>query len=409
MISKKVLGALDLNICWARSLKEAVSILGKYQNNFFAALLDYTLPDSSQGEIVDEVLSRNIPSIVFTGNVTEDARRELWRKGIVDYVVKDDKQSLEYLIFLLSRLEKNSETKVLVVDDSKFFRRTICRLLEIQKYRVLEAENGAHALRVIRKNPDTKLVITDYSMPEMDGFNLTKRLRRKYGRDGIAILGVTVDQNKTMGARFIKVGANDFIEKERFIVEEFYCRVTQSLQNLEYIQMTRDLATKDYLTGLYNRRYFYEVAEKLYASARRNKIDIACAMIDIDQFKNINDSHGHEVGDKALQHISKILLSHLQRTTDLIARMGGEEFCIMTNDISAEDSVRFFQGLCQAIEARSFEFGGGHRLKITISIGISTELGSGLDDMLRRADRLLYQAKARGRNQVVSDRLPQNK
>ncbi len=403
LIRTKISSSLNLNIFWAQTMEEAVKILDEHQNNFFAALLDYVLPDASKGQIVDEVVARGISSIVFTATVTEQVRTQLWQKNIVDYVIKDDAQSIEYLAFLLCRLEKNLRIKVMVVDDSRFFRTVLGKLLRVHKYQVLEACNGVEALEMLKINPDIKLVITDYQMPEMDGYILTKKIRKKYGRDGIAILGVTSDKNKMTGARFIKSGANDFIEKKSFIAEELYCRVNQSLENMESIQIIRDLATTDFLTGLYNRRHFYETAEKLHGGALRNGSNMACGMLDIDHFKSVNDTYGHEVGDKALKHVASILKKRLQRSADLIGRLGGEEFAILANDIEFADAFQLFEDLRKLISSSPFKLRDGKEISITVSIGVCTELDESLDEMMRKADELLYRAKNNGRDQVVVD------
>lgn len=403
LIRAKVSSALDFSIHWAKTLEETKALLDQHNNNFFAALLDYVLPDAPNGEVVDTVVSRGISSIVFTATVTDKVRRELWKKNIVDYVIKDDAQSIEYLTFLLSRLEKNLKTKVLVVDDSRFFRVVLSRLLKVQNYQVLEASDGEEALKIVEANSDVRLVITDFMMPNMDGFALTKRLRKKYGREGIVILGVTSDRDKTMGAQFIKCGANDFIEKKSFIAEELYCRVNQNLESLESMQTIRKLATMDFLTGLYNRRHFYEMATKLCSSAIRNKHDIACAMIDADHFKMINDNYGHAVGDKVLKHLAQILSEYFQRSSDLVGRMGGEEFCVLADNVKPGDAIPLFQELCRQVESRPFPLPEGGDLRITMSMGVCTEVGEGLDYMLKKADELLYRAKHGGRNRAVID------
>jgi diguanylate cyclase (GGDEF)-like protein len=403
LIRAKVASTLDFSIHWAQNLAEAVALLDRYQNDFFAALLDYVLPDAPNGEVVDTVVSRGISSIVFTATVTEKVRRDLWKKNIVDYVIKDDAQSIEYLTFLLSRLEKNLETRVLVVDDSRFFRAVLAKLLRVQNYQVLEAVDGEDALKIIEQNPDVRLVVTDYMMPNMDGFTLTKRLRKRYGREGIVILGVTSDRDKTMGAQFIKCGANDFIEKKSFIAEELYCRVNQNLENLESIQTIRKMATVDFLTGLYNRRHFHELAGKLCASAARSGHGIACAMIDADHFKPINDNHGHAVGDRVLKHLAAILSHYFQRSSDLVGRMGGEEFCVLADNVKPGDAAELFGDLCRQIESTPFPLPEGGELSITVSMGVCTEVGEGLDDMLKKADELLYRAKNGGRNRAVID------
>jgi len=245
------------------------------------------------------------------------------------------------------------------------------------------------------------LVITDYMMPNMDGFTLTRRLRKKYGRDGIVILGVTSDRDKNMGAQFIKCGANDFIEKKSFIAEELYCRVNQNLESLESMQTIRKMATTDFLTGLYNRRQFYDIATRLWSSAVRGKHDIACAMIDADHFKKINDNYGHSVGDKVLKHLAQILTQHFQRTSDLVGRMGGEEFCVLADNVKPADALPLFQEFCRAVERTPFQLPEGGELRITVSVGVCTNLSESLDLMLKKADECLYKAKNGGRNQAV--------
>ena len=404
LISTKVSSVLAVKIHWAQSLAETRQLLEERNGDFDAALLDYVLPDARDGEVISEVVAHNIPSIVFTGNVISDKdRKRLWQKNIVDYVVKDDPQSLEYIAFLLTRLDKNPDTKILIVDDSKFFRIVLGRLLKVHRFQVFEAVDGLHGLEILEQHPDIRLVITDYQMPRMDGFTFIKRLRKRYGRENIAVLGLAGERDRNMGARFIKCGANDFISKKSFITEELYCRVNHNLESIERVQTIRRLATTDSLTNLYNRRYFYETASHILASSVRSSTNATCAMIDVDRFKTINDTWGHKAGDLALQHISNILAKYFKRSSDLVARMGGEEFCVLANDISPEQAYKRFDAVRRLIENSPFEIDDETKHKVTVSIGLCSRISENLDGMLSRADELLYEAKDNGRNQVLSD------
>ncbi len=387
------------DVVWVKKMSEAIKALDEEENNFFAALLDYNLPDAPRGEIIDEVSDRDIPSIVFTGLVSEEVRETVWAKGVVDYVIKDDPNSLEYLISMLRRIEINENIKVLIVDDSSFFRKALTDLLKIHRYHTLSARNGNEALDILEKHPDIKLVITDFHMPEMDGFTLTQKIRGIYKKDDLAIIGISSEGENIMAARFIKSGANDFLIKQSFLTEEFYCRVTQSVENIELIQMIREAAIKDFLTDLYNRRYFFEMGKTLFASAVRDSLTLACAMIDIDHFKDVNDSYGHETGDIALQHIAKILKSRT-RESDIVARVGGEEFCILAVNMNVDDSKKLFEELRKKVEETPAAIEDEQKLSMTISIGVTTELATSLDEMVNQADTLLYQAKENGRNRV---------
>ncbi len=384
---------------WARDMGEAVDILNQSDTPFFAAILDFNLPDAPHGEIIDEVVARKIPAIVFTADLSQEVRQLVWSKRVADYALKDDSQSLNYIVNLLKRIKKNTAIKILVVDDSMLFRTALADLLEIHCYTVLDARNGVEALEVLAKHPDTKLVVTDFSMPEMDGFTLTRKIRERYTKNELAIIGISSEGNSLLAAQFIKSGANDFIIKQSFLTEEFYSRITQNIENLEHIQTLKDASIKDFLTGLYNRRYFFDVGRKLFANARRDNTHLGCAMIDIDHFKKVNDTYGHEAGDITLCHVTDIMKKRM-RETDIVARVGGEEFCILAVNMTVDTATKLFEELRRRIETSAIDI-GAQNINVTVSIGVTTALADRLDDMVNQADALLYEAKNNGRNQVI--------
>ena len=285
------------------------------------ALLDLHLPDAADGRIVDYVIGKGIPSIVFTGDVDCAVRDRIWSKKVVDYVAKDSPDSLDYLCSLVRRVSLNKYIHVLVVDDSSTVRRHLMRLLEAHEFIVHEANDGETALDAIARHPEIKVVIADYFMPGLDGVELTRRIRRLRRKDELAVIGISAYGNTILSARFIKNGANDFLNKP-FSSEEFYCRVTQNLEMLEYIQKLRETAIRDPLTGLYNRRHFFEAAKILHADLARGETPMTLAMIDIDFFKKVNDTYGHAAGDEVLKHVAQGL-SNRFRGHDVAARLGG--------------------------------------------------------------------------------------
>ena len=404
VIKNRIQNGHNFDVIWARNLSETLKELNNPDNNFFAAVLDLDLPDAQQGEVLDKVIVKDIPAIVFTGNVSEQIREFVWSKKVVDYILKEDPNSVDYLIATLKRLEKNPDIKILVVDDSPLFRKTISDLLQNHNYTVLAAGNGKEALEVINEHPDIKMVITDFNMPEMDGFALTQKIRERYSSDELIIIGISSERDTYMPARFLKYGANDFIVKQSFLTEEFYCRVTQHLDSLERLQAVKEASMKDFLTGLYNRRYFFDFGQKLFASAKRDNLTLACAMIDIDFFKKVNDTYGHKAGDLVLQHVASTLKSRM-RGTDIIARLGGEEFCILAVNLKENDAKKVFEELRQAIEKSSIQIDEDQTINVTISTGVVTELTDNLEDMVNRADALLYEAKNSGRNKVIVNKL----
>ncbi|MBF0275417.1 MAG: diguanylate cyclase [Nitrospinae bacterium] len=337
LLEKRITTSTNCEVVIAQSMAEAIKVLDQ-DSDFFISILDLNLPDSENGEIIDEFVNRGIPAVVFTGTLDDKIRNMIWSKRVVDYVIKTDPDVMNYITSLINRIKRNKDIKVLVVDDTKLFRSLMKKLLEVRQYQVLEAENGERALKILKNNPDIKLIITDYVMPVMDGFELITKVRKEYPKEDLAIIGISAQGMNAMSARFLKSGADDFIIKQSFITEEFYSRVKNCIENLENIHRVKEAAIKDFLTGLYNRRYFFDAGKKFIASAIRENKNISCAMLDIDFFKKVNDNYGHDVGDIVLKAVAELLRTSF-RETDIVARMGGEEFCVLSVNINKEDSL----------------------------------------------------------------------
>jgi diguanylate cyclase (GGDEF)-like protein len=315
-------------------------------------------------------------------------------------VIKQDMAEIEHVAYLVGRIYENQQVKVLVVEDTELFRQYLKSLLENYQYHVLLAEDGLQGLQVLEENPDISLVLADYNMPKMDGIDMIRAIRKTYRREDLAIIAVSNNAKSELTVRLLKAGANDFITKQVGL-EEFYCRVTQSTNMVGYMRKIRDSAIRDFLTKAYNRRHLFELAESLYANAQRGLITIAVAMVDADHFKNINDTHGHDVGDEALVAIAETLQDSL-RKSDVVSRFGGEEFVCIAVIKQEEDALLVFEKVRAALEAIALYTETGERVKITASIGLTTKLSDSFDEMLKQADSAVYDAKASGRNRVVA-------
>ncbi|MBT3359570.1 MAG: diguanylate cyclase [Rhodospirillales bacterium] len=403
LLEKKVESELDIPVVAVSDMAGAKAAIAEMKEDFFLALLDLTLPDAPDGEIVDYVRSEEIPSVVFTGTFSEEMREDILAKGVIDYVTKDSPSSVDYLLSLVNRIWNNRNLTVMVVDDSKTARKMTARYLNRYQFRVLEAADGKEALALAnaskRRSADPiSLVVTDFNMPKMDGFDLIRELRKDWTKDHMAIIGISAMGSNTLSAKFIKIGANDFITKP-FLPEEFLCRISQNMDNLEQLQALRDAATKDYLTGMYNRRFFFDVSQPIFAAAKRKESDLMVAMIDVDFFKSVNDNYGHDVGDEVLKGVAGVLLKST-RETDIIARMGGEEFCLLAPGMNAKNAAKYLESLRKKIAALKFT-SGGTEFSITASIGATCTLTHTLDAMIGDSDEKLYEAKETGRNRVV--------
>lgn len=380
------------------TLAETRALLDGQRHSLFCAILDLTLADASRGEIVDLVRSYGVPVIVLTASMSQEIRRAVLETRVIDYMFKNGKNAIKEVAYLVEQLRQNQTMKVMIVDDSITFRQHLAGMLAQYRYPILLATNGREALTLLEQHPETALVLTDYHMPEMDGLGLVRGIRRRYRREELAIIALSQAHEKELSATLLKAGANDFLNKD-FQTEELYCRVVQNTNMVRFVRQLRDLINLDYLTRLYNRRYLFQVAKLLHAESSVRPGVLALAMVDADYFKRINDGFGHSAGDEALKHIATLLRRAFPRT-DIIARYGGEEFvCVVTVD-RPEDAWYRFDKLREKIANTPLSFEGA-TIRMTVSIGLTTVLGSSLAEMIACADRAVYRAKAEGRNRVV--------
>jgi len=377
------------DVVLAECLHDAKQILDQ-ESDFLCAVLDYCLPDGQDGEIIDLVLEHKHKIIVLTAMFSDQVREQVLAKGVIDYILKDSMASVSYLLPLINRLTNNKHHKALVVDDSAVVRNYIVQLLEHQYIETVQAEDGEIAIEMLKQDPNITFIITDHDMPNKDGISMIRDVRVHHDRNQLAILGLSGSDDRTMTARFLKAGANDFLYKP-FNQEEFFCRVHQLLDMKEAVSKLFQMANEDALTGLWNRRF-------LFSQNTKQSAERCIAMLDIDFFKKVNDTYGHDGGDCVLKAMSHILQTHFK--DDIVVRFGGEEFCIQ--------SQRPFNEFVEQLEKMRICIQGtdinhdGTMINITISIG-ATDLEASLDDQIKLADDRLYIAKENGRNQTVSD------
>lgn len=398
LIARKMQANVDMEVDVAHSFAQAQDLIEKNDSDYFIALLDLNLPDAPDGEIVDYVLSKGIMAIVLTGSIDAQTKETFIHKDIVDYVYKGNVTDVNYIFHTVNRLSKNRGIGVMVVDDSLTMRNAIKSILKSQLFDVYVAAHGEEAMNYFEQYDNIKLVITDYKMPVMDGLELTKVLREKYSKTELAIIGLTGNSNDGAASLFLKTGANDFMVKP-FGREELIVRISNNIESIENIELITNFANKDFLSGLYNRRYFFEASREYLDSIKGTNESFAIATIDVDRFKSVNDTYGHDVGDEAIKFVSAIL-SESCKGKDIVSRFGGEEFCILLKNIVAEDAVKFFVKLRTTIASRELIV-KDKILKLTVSIGVSIgDCNSDIKNLLVSTDKALYNAKSSGRNRV---------
>jgi len=235
LISKRISQDFHFDCVTKSTHAEVTALLETQPNEFVLAILDLNLPDAPDGEIVEYVVGKQIPTIVVTGRVNDEIRDRILGLQVFEYIMKGP-HSLDLLSNTVQRYLRNTGISILVVDDSRSARMTTSKLLKTQYFKTFEAENGAEALQILQQNPSIKLLLTDYHMPKMDGFELIEAVRTSYPMDKLAIIGLSARGNPLLSSQFLKRGANDFLSKPYF-QEELIWRVNQNIEMLDHIRL----------------------------------------------------------------------------------------------------------------------------------------------------------------------------
>ena len=193
-VLKRVIGKAKLQAVCAQTLTEARHIFANSTpESYLCAVVDYTLPDAPNGEAIDYAIESFLPTVVITGSVEEHVRDHVLSKEVVDYIPKENAQVYEYLSRLLGRLEKNKTVAVLVVDDSRVSRNKMTSLLRRHNFITYEAAGAAEGLEILEQQNDIKLIITDENMPDMTGVEMVAKVRKRYDKDELSIIGISSD------------------------------------------------------------------------------------------------------------------------------------------------------------------------------------------------------------------------
>ncbi len=296
---------------------------------------------------------------------------------------------------------------VLSIEDSLEDFETIQSVFEdVDGIELRHAKNIDQGLRCLREKSPS-LVLLDYQLPDGDGFDFLRAMKEA-GYE-IPVVVLTGQGDDMIAARLIQEGADDYMTKARFDRETVSCCIRNVMEKATLkreIRMARkkisEMATRDELTGLFNRRYFMEALDSERARAKRHGTDLALCMIDLDFFKRINDTLGHSAGDEVLADMGSII-REWSRQTDVACRYGGEEFAVILPETSLEGGRAACERLRRMVEEASVPWRTGP-IQFTISLGVSQDVpgekGSARK-LIDQADEALYRAKEAGRNRVV--------
>jgi two-component system, cell cycle response regulator len=301
---------------------------------------------------------------------------------------------------------------ILVVDDDPVSRALVARYLSKSGFEVVAAANGKEALALFDQQ-FCPIVLTDWMMPEIDGPQLCRLLREKKTDSYIYIILITARDSKTDIVSGLQSGADDYLTKPIHSAE-MLARVNTGIRILNLEQSLKKaneeirlLSITDPLTGCFNRAYLNERLPQELCRANRYARPLSILIADIDHFKLVNDTYGHQIGDRVLKRFSKIIFDQVRDKVDWVVRYGGEEFLVILPETDCAGAQSVAERMRRAVEEHAFAGCDGQTLRITTSFGGACTCHAQTDQqnvspdlVINQADEMLYLSKNQGRNRV---------
>jgi diguanylate cyclase (GGDEF)-like protein len=279
---------------------------------------------------------------------------------------------------------------ILLVDDDPSILDTFSKMIRAMGFTCRTAKDGVEALDGL-KQEECDIVLADIRMPRMDGMTLLQEI--KSGRREIDVIMMTAFDAEYNSVAVIEAGATDFIAKP-FHQDELHAKIKRILRERQLKAELLYLSIHDSLTGLYNRRYLYQKLQEEVERAKRQKRHLALIIVDVDHFKEYNDTHGHLDGDQALAVIAQILTASIRQNVDTAYRYGGDEFAILLIETDLGQARRIAERIRRSFEAKKVN-------GCTLSLGVAQMVAEDeTQDLIRKADEAMYRAKRVGGNRV---------
>lgn len=339
-----------------------------------------------------------LPVLVVTDQSRVEDRLEVARLGGRAFLQKPVRpaQIIEAVLQVLQGAQ-TTEAKILVVDDDPQILSLVKHFLEPWGMKPVVLSSAQHFWETLElSSPD--LLILDIELPHLNGIELCQVVRNDPRWNSLPVLFLTAHTGPDIVHQVFAAGADDYISKP-IVGPEL---VTRILNRLERIQLLRNMAETDPLTGVANRRKSITEFDKFLHLCQLHEQPMCLAMLDLDRFKQVNDIHGHAMGDAVLRQFGKLLLRTF-RSEDIVARWGGEEFVVGMYGMNKDSGAQRLRELLQILHAEPLVI-GEERLHLTFSGGVAEypEDGKTVDALYRCADQALYHAKTAGRDRIIA-------
>ncbi|MEJ2169742.1 MAG: diguanylate cyclase [Desulfobacterales bacterium] len=305
-------------------------------------------------------------------------------------------------------LKLDKPVHILSVEDNDLdFHKIKAAIENSELIRIERARDSNEAVEMLKRQ-SFDLIFLDYALPSSTALDFIRLMDQK--ELDVPVVVITGKGDEMIASRVIQAGAYDYLPKSRISQKSLTRIINNALEKFrmkseikQAMEKMAELSTKDELTDLYNRRYFMEFAEREISGAARYAQNLTVCMLDLDNFKRINDAYGHPAGDAVLRETARLLRESIRRY-DLPCRYGGEEFAVIMPNTKLADAEKFCERLRQKIEKTTVEY-DSKEIQFTVSIGLaqfSPAADKSIADLIKRADDGLYAAKQQGRNRVVA-------
>ncbi|MBW2154946.1 MAG: diguanylate cyclase [Deltaproteobacteria bacterium] len=391
---------------------EVTEILKKDPNTKDIPIILVTALDGTDDKIkgleagADEFLNKPVNTAELLARVKSLLRLKLYQDQLKARV------HFQALVASPDEMKKTQADRVnlptiLLVDDCEKEIRLIKGYLQAEAYQIKQASTGEETLsRLLRENID--LVLLDILLPGMDGFEVVRRIREMEDARNVQILAITCLQDMESKVKGISLGADDYLIKP-INKHELKVRVKALIRKKAYLDTLRDdyetavySAITDKLTGLYNRAYFEHFLKLEIKRADRQKGQVALIMLDIDNFKQCNDTFGHLAGDEILKTLGRLIRENI-REIDMAARYGGEEFSIVLPNTDKQGAITVASRICTLVYDHPLMpdcVEKNIRLSVSIGLSVYPSEADTVQRLIQNADRQLYRAKREGKNRV---------
>jgi len=409
---RDILAERGYRVVLAKDGYEAVRFAEK--GNFDIILLDIKMPGMNGVETLERIkeIRPETGIITMTAYSMEEFVEDSLRKGAYTCLFKpiDVEKMLEAIQKvrdLGKKFRKEEQVEILIVDDDPNYRETVADILEDEGYKVLKVEKGMDSIEEVKKK-FFNIVLVDFKLADITGLDLAKKIkaidRDTYiilvtGHASLEIALRAIEMREEIYSYVVKGGERDpgqlkwtiksALREQRLTWDKVKAEneLRRANKRLEELSITDDL------TGIYNRRHFYEKLSQETARAKRHKHPLSLLMFDVDHFKSYNDTRGHLAGNRILERVGRIVSEEI-REVDFGFRYGGDEFTVVLPETSKKDAMVVAERIRKAFEKCKFD-------ETTLSIGIAEyELESDLDTLIKHADEAMYRAKNQGGNRV---------